>query len=151
MIFYIGFHISLGKHENDEQRPKLLIEQSKVSFEITNIRLFPSIRKLPQNIEGQYTNNNGMRYYPTLWILADIKFGYIEIDGIKTDFKFNTRYPPHISLACVAVQLNVERVGKLENDIMNNNNNNNNQRKEDKPKDGNTCHDESGEEYKDEN
>ena len=55
-----------------------------------------------------------MRYYPTLWILADIDFKYIEIDGVKSDFKFNTRYPPHISLACVAVQLDVDKVGKLE-------------------------------------
>ena len=67
--------------------------------------MFPSIRKLPQNIQGQYTNKDGLRYYPTLWILADIDFKYIEIDGIKSDFEFKTRYPPHVSLACVAVQL----------------------------------------------
>ena len=76
--------------------------------------MFPSIRKLPQNIQGQYTNKDGLRYYPTLWILADIEFKYIEIDGIKSNFEFKTRYPPHVSLACVAVQLDVNKVQKLE-------------------------------------
>lgn len=88
-----------------------------MSFSIKNVRSFPSIRKLPQNIQGQYTNNDGMRYYPTLWILADIDFKYIEMNDVKSDFKFNTRYPPHISLACVAVQLDVNKVGQLENNI----------------------------------
>eukprot|EP01084_Bolivina_argentea_P080923 146546_1 len=101
-----GLHISLGSYKDigKNDRPKNLIEGVNVSFKIKNIRIFPSIRKIPQNIEGQSTNN-GLRYYPTLWVIADIDF---------TDFKFKTRYPPHISLACIAVQLNVNQVAKFE-------------------------------------
>ena len=80
-----------------------------------NIRIFPSIRKTPQNIEGQYTNNDGLRYYPTLWIIAGIEF---------IDFEYVTKYSPHISLACVAVQLNVNNVAKFEINQFDNNDTN---------------------------
>jgi len=77
---------------------------SIVKFKIKDVFIFPAIRPFPQNIPGQYTDNKGFRYYPTLWILADIQF---------VDFKFATKYPPHISLSCIAVQLNVNKVEKL--------------------------------------
>lgn len=94
--------------KTDDKIPKCLIEKSVVQFNIVNVRAFPSVRKSPQNIPGQYTNNKGLRYYPTLWILADIEF---------VNFKFATRYPPHISLSCIAVQLNVNKVEKLEKEM----------------------------------
>jgi len=102
-----GFHISLGCWDkNDQQIPKCLKEGSMVSFKVKNIKSFLSLRKCPQNIPGQYTNDEGLRYYPTLWVVADIDF---------IDFEFpKLPHPPHISIACIAVQLDVEKVHKFE-------------------------------------
>ena len=104
----VGMHISLGRwSKTDEDIPKCLIEGKQVSFKIMgDIKTMKTFREIPTNLPGQYTKN-GMRYYPTLWILAEIQFN---------DFQFETKYPPHISLACVAVQLNVDKVEKLNED-----------------------------------
>lgn len=101
-----GFHISLGCWDkNDEQTPKCLKEGTMVSFKIKNISAFQTLRKCPQNIPGQGTNDEGLRYYPTLWVVANIEF---------IDFEFPTKHPPHISIACISVQLDVDKVHKFE-------------------------------------
>ena len=76
-----------------------------MSFDITNITAFLSARKTPQNLPGQRTGADGMRFYPTLWVLANVNF---------VDFEVATKYPPHISLACVAAQLDVDKVSRFE-------------------------------------
>eukprot|EP01083_Nonionella_stella_P016313 45567_1 len=103
-----GFHISLGSTTQNANR--CLSEGELVSFRIKTIKTILTLRKGPQNIEGQFTNDEGWRFYPTLWIIADIEF---------IDFEFATGYPPHISLACVAVQLNVDKVAQLELNVEN--------------------------------
>ena len=77
----------------------------------------------PENIPGQYTYADGFRYYPTLWFMVDIEF---------IGYSHNTFYPPHISLSCVAVKLNVEQVGKLQFNKSDVNKANYNKNKEDK-------------------
>lgn len=105
-----GLHISLGKYsKNDKNKPKCLIQGKKVSFKITEIKTMKTVREIPENICGQSIDNNGLRYYPCLWILAEILF--------LNDFKFETKYPPHISLAALAVQLNVDKVEQLKGNI----------------------------------
>ena len=104
--FTTGLHISLGTwSDDDEERPACLREGASVSFNIANITAFPSARKTPQNLPGQRTDADGMRFYPTLWVLAYVNF---------VDFELATKYPPHISLACVAAQLDVGKVGRFE-------------------------------------
>ena len=63
------------------------------------------MRTIPMNLPGQYTDDDGLRFYPTLWVLAQVDF---------IDFDAPTEYPPHISLACVAVELEEDRVGAFE-------------------------------------
>eukprot|EP01084_Bolivina_argentea_P080924 146549_1 len=99
-----GLHISLDHIANDDNKPKQLIEGETVSFIINDIKLYPTTRQFPQNIDGQFTSNDGLRYYPTLWVLAEIEFKH---------FTYNTKYSPHISLACMAVELSVDAVDKL--------------------------------------
>eukprot|EP01084_Bolivina_argentea_P111367 198728_1 len=100
-----GLHVSLTQQRDNNDKPKQLIKGKKVSFTISNVKSLLSIRKHPQNIDGQHTSNDGSRYYPTLWVLADLQF---------CNFAFQTRYPPHISLACVAVRLSVHDVARFE-------------------------------------
>ena len=68
---------------------------------ITSLR---TQRPTPQNICGQSTDTNGMRYYPTRWIFVNVNF---------VEFQFYPRYPPHISVCCVAVQLKVDDVDEF--------------------------------------
>ena len=115
---YLGLHISLGVHDiSSGNLPNGLIVNKKVEFKIGDIISFRSIRPVPQNIPGQFTNEYNLRYYPTRWLFAEVTF---------IDFDFPTRYPPHISIACIAVQLNVDHVDKFEKEYKNNNNNHNN-------------------------
>ena len=79
-----------------------------------------TFREIPMNLAGQYSKN-GMRYYPTLWIMADVQF---------IDLNIDTEYPPHISLACVAVQLDMDKVENLTKN--NDNDKNDNEAKEQK-------------------
>ena len=73
-------------------------------FEITGIQTLKAHRNLPTNLPGQAILNDTDRYYPTLWIMAMVKF---------IDFELETMYPPHISLAAIAVQLRIDEVEKL--------------------------------------
>jgi len=98
-----GLHISLGTWDNDENLPECLKEGASVSFAVKTIKVQPSMRTAPQNLPGQFTDSEGMRFYPTLWVLAQIDFiDFVSPTGV---------YPPHISLACVAVQLEEDEVG----------------------------------------
>ena len=90
---------------SDENLPEELQIGKKVEFEIHDLISFRSIRPTPQNIPGQFTNEFNMRYYPTRWLFASISF---------VNFKCITRYPPHISISCIAVQLDVHQVSKFE-------------------------------------
>jgi len=101
-----GLHISLGTWDNDDaKRPEYLKEGASVSFQVSTVNVLPSFRKTPQNLHGQFTNADGMRFYPTLWVLAQVDF---------IDFDAPTEYTPHISLACVAVELAENEVSEFE-------------------------------------
>lgn len=92
----------MGVHDiKSRHLPNGLVVNKKVEFSIGDIISFRSIRPTPQNIPGQYTNEKNLRYYPTRWLFAEVTF---------IDFDFPTRYPPHISIACIAVLLNVDCV-----------------------------------------
>ena len=108
-----GLHISLGRwSKSDKSIPKDFIQGKEVEFKIIEIKTMKTFREIPMNLQGQHSKN-GMRYYPTLWIMADVQF---------IDLNIDTEYPPHISLACVAVQLDMDKVEKLSmNDDKNDN------------------------------
>ena len=89
---------------DDDAKPDELEKEKEVKFKVKGLKLQPTLRPGPENIDGQFAFEDGTRYYPTLWILADVQF---------VGYSYNTRYPPHISLACVAVKLSVEKVEKL--------------------------------------
>eukprot|EP01083_Nonionella_stella_P216077 777161_1 len=63
-----------GLQRDNNDKPKQLIKGKKVSFTISNVKTLLTIRKHPQNIDGQHTSLDGSRYYPTLWVLADLQF-----------------------------------------------------------------------------
>jgi hypothetical protein len=63
------------------------------------------MRPKPRNLPGQFTDADGMRFYPTLWVLAQVEF---------INFDAPTKDPPHISLACVAVHLEEDKVDEFE-------------------------------------
>eukprot|EP01083_Nonionella_stella_P038825 105556_1 len=95
-----GLHISLGRYHR-----KQFTHGNKVMFKVTNVKVSQPFRQMPENIDGQHTSSDGLRYYPTLWILAEIEF---------VDFQFIPySWAPHISLASVAVQLDVGQVEQL--------------------------------------
>jgi len=98
----VGLHISLtSKDISDPDLPRCLVVGRRVQFEISGLTSLRSQRPYPQNIAGQHTNADGLRFYPTRWIFVKVNF---------VDFEFEPRYPPHISVGCVAVQLDVNRV-----------------------------------------
>eukprot|EP01083_Nonionella_stella_P262606 892789_1 len=100
----VGLHISLGVWSiTAANLPQTLIKNRKVEFSIGNIISFRSIRPTPQNIPGQYTNKQNLRYYPTRWLFLEVTFN---------NFQFKTKYPPHISIGCIAVLLNVDHVAR---------------------------------------
>ena len=76
-------------------------------FEITSIETLKTNHDLPTNLPGQAILNDTDRYYPTLWIMAIVKL---------IDFELEMMYPPHISLATIAVQLRIDEVEKLKQD-----------------------------------
>ena len=100
-----GAHITLAtKDRFDRDLHKSLCIGRLVQFEFTNITSVRSFRTAPFNIPGQYTDPNGMRYYPLQWIFANVHF---------EDFEYATRFPPHVSIGCIGVQLNVDQVDEF--------------------------------------
>ena len=101
----VGLHITIGS-SNDSN---ILKENMRIEFNIDNIIAFPSIHNIPININGQKMDNNGMRYYPVLWIFIDVIF------NDKYNKIFKTKYPPHISIATISAKLPVKDVSKIVN------------------------------------
>ena len=98
-----GPHVSLAtKDISDSDLPDCFRIGHRVNFEFNGITSVRTQRPRPQNIPGQYTDTDGMRYYPTRWILANVDF---------VGFEYIPRYPAHVSICCIAVQLNVDQVG----------------------------------------
>merc|ERR1719203_1639424 len=99
-----GLHITLCTSSYKKPIKLRQLQGRRVSFNIDKIKMLPTRRSRPQNISGQTIYNDGSKYYPTLWVVADVEF---------VDFGFECEYEPHISLACVAVKLSVDKVDKL--------------------------------------
>ena len=100
-----GLHISLmTKDISDPDVPDCFRIGRRVDFEFDSIISLRTLRRTPQNIIGQSTDTNGMRYYPMRWIFVNVNC---------VEFQFCPRYPPHISVCCVAVQLNVDHVDEF--------------------------------------
>lgn len=87
--------------KDDPNRPKAMEQGAKIEFEITNIGSFASFRSFPVNLPEQRESVLHHRFYPTHWIVADVKFINVGLP---------TKYSPHISLACIAVELPVKDV-----------------------------------------
>jgi len=100
-----GLHISLGTSIQVKNNDTKLKIGAKIDFNIKDIISFPTVYRIPKNLPGQVTDKYGYRYYPTHWIFIDIEF---------IDFKFKTKYTPHISLASIATKLNVNNVDKYQ-------------------------------------
>ena len=92
------------KDISDPDLPECFEIGHRVEFEFNNITSLRTQRPMPQNIPGQYTDTDGMRYYPMRWTFANIHF---------VGFEYVPRYPAHVSICCVAVQLKVEEVDEF--------------------------------------
>ena len=56
------------------------------------------------NLPGQRDLDGGLRYYPVMWVFQRVNF---------VDFEFATRFPPHVSLAAVALKLSIAAVAEM--------------------------------------
>ena len=92
------------KDISDPDLPDCFRIGHRVEFKFNNITSLRTQRPRPQNIPGQYTDTDRMRYYPMRWIFANVDF---------VGFEYIPRYPAHVSICCVAVQLNVDQVDEF--------------------------------------
>ena len=100
-----GPHVTLAtKDISDPDLPDCFQIGHRVEFEFNNITSLRTQRPTPQNIPGQYADSDGMRYYPMRWIFANVDF---------VGFEYIPRYPAHVSICCIAVQLNVDQVDEF--------------------------------------
>ena len=98
-----GLHITLGVYDkNCKDFPSILEHNKKVTFSIESLTSFPSWRELPTHLAGQKIDNNGFCFYPTHFIFLDIKW--------QNGFEFETKFSPHVSIACIATKLNAQDV-----------------------------------------
>jgi len=109
----LGLHISLGKLL-PEVKPECIVEGKKINFSHRSYSTIETSWHHPLLIPGQRQVNHHkqqdaapLMHCPTQWYFLDVNF---------TDFNFEFKFPPHISLACYGLKYVREEDVKRIND-----------------------------------